>query len=177
MLKHNPVGCPTVMFRQDVFNEVGPFDEKIKHCADIAMWIKICMFHDVAYIAEPLIKIRRHEGQDSTRFLTGYRNAEQIYTATVTPLNDYANQLPKLREMRKEFHRNYLQAAVQEVAELSRSGNLKTVAGILCFVTSKNPALLLTPTAIGAFLRSIARSISNRAKSRPTGPSQDLNRP
>jgi hypothetical protein len=162
ILKRNPVACPSVMFRKAVFDEVGQFYAKIRHCADIAMWIQIALFHDAAYIEEPLIKIREHEGQDSRRFLTGYRNAEQIYTAAVTPLDAAADRVPTASEMREQFRRDYLDDAIREVVELSRAGNLKTVVGILGFAVTKYPGLLVNPKAVGALLRSAVGTIGKR---------------
>jgi glycosyltransferase involved in cell wall biosynthesis len=55
---HN-VCCSSVMARRSLFHDAGPFDSRFL-CADFLMWIKFALRADVAYIADPLLRMRVH---------------------------------------------------------------------------------------------------------------------
>jgi glycosyltransferase involved in cell wall biosynthesis len=55
---HN-VCCSSVMARRSLFRDAGPFDSRFL-CADFLMWIKFALRADVAYIADPLVRMRVH---------------------------------------------------------------------------------------------------------------------
>ena len=60
----NPIIDPSVMFRKDVFNEIGGYslDESIYTVPDFELWLnamsKSCLFHN---LQEALVKYRVHE--------------------------------------------------------------------------------------------------------------------
>ncbi len=172
MLRHNPVGCPTVMLSRAALEDVGYFNEKVRHSADIYMWIKMSLFYDVGYIADPLIELREHPGQDSWRFLKGYRSIEQSYTATVTALADCEARLPELGERRRQFERKFIDRVAADAAQLSQSGNLRTVGGSLAFLAAKKPRTLCRPGIMKTALMSLVHTIPKLFSS-PTSPSQD----
>ena len=44
------------------YERLGVFDESIQYAADWEMWLRICLYYDVAYIAEPLAHYRMYYG-------------------------------------------------------------------------------------------------------------------
>ena len=58
-----------VMIRQDLFQDVGPFDTELPACEDYDLWLRICAREPVLYIDQPLItKYGGHPDQLSRRF-------------------------------------------------------------------------------------------------------------
>jgi len=51
----------TVMARKACYDAVGPFDPKYSFNSDVEMWMRLAIRYDVAYVAEPLIRITPRE--------------------------------------------------------------------------------------------------------------------
>ena len=57
------------MFRRDVFDDLGGFDETLPACEDYDLWLRWTARHSVHFVAEELvIKHGGHEDQLSRRF-------------------------------------------------------------------------------------------------------------
>lgn len=52
----------TVVARRSCYRTVGSFDESVTDAADIDMWFRLALPHNLAYVAEPLALIRVHSG-------------------------------------------------------------------------------------------------------------------
>jgi len=46
----------TAMVRKSVYDDLMPFRERFRNWADVDMWMRISLNHDVAYVDQPLIK-------------------------------------------------------------------------------------------------------------------------
>ena len=63
------VSPSSALIHRSVFEDVGYFDECLPACEDYDLWLRICAFYQVLYLAEPLItKYGGHEDQLSKRF-------------------------------------------------------------------------------------------------------------
>jgi glycosyltransferase involved in cell wall biosynthesis len=51
----------TVMARKACYDAVGPFDPAYSFNSDVEMWMRLALRYDVAYVAEPLIRITPRE--------------------------------------------------------------------------------------------------------------------
>jgi glycosyltransferase involved in cell wall biosynthesis len=60
ILHHSGVSTPTVMVRKSVLDEVGGFEESLRHAEDDNLWIRITAQYPVALIDEPLVGVRDH---------------------------------------------------------------------------------------------------------------------
>jgi len=161
-LEFNPVGCPTVMAPKAALEQVGCFDVEVAVAADLPLWLKLSLFFDVGYIAEPLLNIRLHSGQDSTVYMHGYREAEQLYSTRMRVLREFEKQFDWLSTAQQRFQRNYFCELLKKTDELSSSGNARTVIGRLAFIVSRRPWLVLHPFAIRAFACSIEKSLGRQ---------------
>src|SRR5581483_5911167 len=67
LLLHGNVvgGGSTVLCERELFSEAGDFDTELSQCADWDMWVRIAALTDFAYLDEPLVDYRRHEGSMS----------------------------------------------------------------------------------------------------------------
>ena len=56
------IPCPTPVFKRDIFENVGFFEEDIslQSVADWDMWLRIAAKYPVGFIDKPLVKYRRH---------------------------------------------------------------------------------------------------------------------
>ena len=87
------VCCPAVMMRRHAVLRHGGFDAHLPFTAGLEMWMRLCLFHDVAYLAEPLVSFRRHAAAETGRF-QGARGLEQSFMAKHRLLHEYAAHLP-----------------------------------------------------------------------------------
>jgi glycosyltransferase involved in cell wall biosynthesis len=65
LIINNKILCPTVTVRRTCYERLGVFDESILLGADWEMWLRICLYYDVVYIAEPLAYYRMRYGSIS----------------------------------------------------------------------------------------------------------------
>ena len=62
----NVIGTPSsVVAKKSIFEEIGGFDPELSQCADWDMWIKLALKTDFAFVDEPLIIYRQHDGNMS----------------------------------------------------------------------------------------------------------------
>jgi len=59
------VYCPSVMARASLYRTVGGFDPR-HNSGDFHMWLRMALHADVAYLAQPLVAVRVHEGRWSS---------------------------------------------------------------------------------------------------------------
>jgi glycosyltransferase involved in cell wall biosynthesis len=64
------VYCPAVVVRRATYEAVGVFDPLLRYIIDWEMWIRIAAAGPVAYLPEPLVSYRVHEGSESGRLLS-----------------------------------------------------------------------------------------------------------
>jgi glycosyltransferase involved in cell wall biosynthesis len=69
MINLNIISCPSVMARRECFEKIGGFDARLPFSVDMEMWMRIALFFDVAYLAEPLIWYRFHENNLTHQYL------------------------------------------------------------------------------------------------------------
>jgi GT2 family glycosyltransferase len=77
----NLVPCSSVMMRASLLRQWGFFDARLRYTPDLEMWLRLSLHHDVAYLAEPLVSLRRHSGQESTRFIGTTCEIEEVWKA------------------------------------------------------------------------------------------------
>jgi len=69
MLYTNPIGHPTVIFRNHLLKKFGlQYDPKFYYCEDYAFWPLCARKFPISNIPEVLLKYRRHNKQISTEF-------------------------------------------------------------------------------------------------------------
>ena len=54
---------PTVMFKKEIINEVGLFDEKLEQILDYVFYYRILKQYPIAIINKPLVRFRIHKAQ------------------------------------------------------------------------------------------------------------------
>src|SRR5262249_54848121 len=118
----NLVCCPSVMARRECFDTLGGFDGRLPFTADWEMWMRIAAFHDVAYLVKPLVRYRRHRGNETWRFL-GARELEQSYRAKMLVLEKCGDRIPDASGLKRAVARACWDEAVERALASHREGN------------------------------------------------------
>ncbi|OIO39233.1 MAG: hypothetical protein AUJ71_01160 [Candidatus Omnitrophica bacterium CG1_02_49_16] len=90
--------CPSVLARRECYERLGGFDLRLLFPADLEMWLRISRHYDVAFLAEPLIKYRWHEGNETKRYANQIEGLKQIHLAKMIAVKRVEN-----RRERKAF--------------------------------------------------------------------------
>lgn len=77
LLMRNCIMVISVMIRQDIFNELGLFDEN-SAIEDWDMWLRITDKYEMGFVPEPLVYYRRHSNNMSNYFDKGYDSMKYI---------------------------------------------------------------------------------------------------
>ena len=102
----NFICAPSVMVRKECFEKVGRFDDRLCFTTDWEMWMRISLFYDIAYLAEPLIKYRRHSGSATSHYVNTPYWVKAFYEARRIVITKYPDFVPNLGEA-KTFIRKY----------------------------------------------------------------------
>jgi len=84
-----------VMCRRELWTSAGPFEHRLM-CADWLMWLNIALRADIAYLAEPLVDMRRHDSS-----MTSTMDPQRWYDEFVE-VTELA--IDRSRELRLELH-------------------------------------------------------------------------
>jgi GT2 family glycosyltransferase len=77
----NLVPCSTVTMRGSCLRDWGYFNARLRYTPDLEMWLRLSLHGDVAYLAEPLVSLRRHISQESTHFMGQPEEIEEVWRA------------------------------------------------------------------------------------------------
>jgi len=96
LMNANEISAPSVMVRRSVFERVGGFDDRLPDTADWEMWMRIALFHDAGYLAAPLIRSRRRDGQEYDARSSPAQKLEQAYLAKMLAMGKHPDRVPDL---------------------------------------------------------------------------------
>src|SRR5215813_7822888 len=79
LLHGNLICAPAVVARRQKLLDLGGFDEELGFACDYEMWMKLCVMGRVAFLNQPLVRYRWHEGNASHayRFESGIEEIEK----------------------------------------------------------------------------------------------------
>ena len=75
LLKYNIINLPTVVFRRECYERLGPFTNRLVMCFEWEYWMRIAACYDVGFLAKPLVKWRFHPDSITGRELLDEGNA------------------------------------------------------------------------------------------------------
>lgn len=78
--------CSSVIFRKSYIEKVGLFDESLKTCEDLDMWLRITRECDAIFIDNPLVQYRSHSANIT-------KNMQQMYADKYYVLNKIFSNL------------------------------------------------------------------------------------
>ncbi|MEW6246148.1 MAG: glycosyltransferase [Nitrospirota bacterium] len=100
----NPV---TAVFRRACFERLGGFDESFRHTDDYEYWMRLAVYYDVGYVAEPLAMWRVHSQTHTSKYMAGGKtgsSAESLrdqLRAKHKILNTYKRDIVDAEELRR----------------------------------------------------------------------------
>jgi glycosyltransferase involved in cell wall biosynthesis len=117
----NPVCAPSVVMRREAFERLGGFDPRLAFTADWEMWMRIALFHDVGYLARPLLRYRRHGAMETEAFPTS-RQLEQGYLAKMLVLDKHPDRVPDVDARRSRIACEYRDRALGRMRHALETG-------------------------------------------------------
>jgi glycosyltransferase involved in cell wall biosynthesis len=133
----NVVCAPSVVMRRAAVERVGGFDPRLPFTADWEMWLRLALFHDVGYVARPLVRYRRHHAME-TEQSPWSRHLEQGYLAKVLALDKHGDRVPDAEAVRRRVVRDYRERALDRMrqalaaSDLATAGEYLAVAARVC---------------------------------------------
>lgn len=139
------VSPPTVVMRRSCFEDAGRFDETFNFSIDWAMWLRLALSHDVAYIAEPLARNRyQHPGSLTAQKVL--RRPRLVTSEEIRLLEDTFARLPKTIEWRKirdQAYRRLMGRHLDKTLRLLRQGETELFRSELAYASRLHPAFPL----------------------------------
>lgn len=103
----NTINIPTVLFRRGCYERLGGFSDRVRLAFDWEYWMRIAVFYEIGFLAEPLVKWRIHP-QSITK--TSVRNPvmqlKEDLAAKETVFKTYAHSLPGWRGLKRQMWQN-----------------------------------------------------------------------
>jgi hypothetical protein len=90
------------LVRRTSIQRAGPFDERLPHRADWDMWLRIAVKDDAAYLAEPLVALRRHERSASVNLQYSGESERDLVRLAAKLLTEYPTDY-QMRTKRRPF--------------------------------------------------------------------------
>lgn len=99
-LQHgNLVSCPTVMARRKLLLQLGGFNPQLRFTPDLHIWLRLSLYADVGYLADPLVNVRRHDNQESNHFLGSVSEIKEVWRAIDLVFTEHEAQLPNIANL------------------------------------------------------------------------------
>ncbi len=95
----NLVTCSSVLARAQCYARCGHFNSLLRYTPDLEMWLRLALHYDVAYIAEPLIHLRRHARQESTEFMGTTLEVYEVWRAVEIIFREQRTAIPDSRTL------------------------------------------------------------------------------
>lgn len=131
----NEVCCPSVLWRRAWYARLGGFDERLPFTADWEMWMRLALAADVGYLATALVDYRRHDGNETEKFL-GVRELEHGLLAKRLVLEKCADRIDDVAALRAEVVGRHRERALAEAARRYRGGDVAGARPFLVFAAS-----------------------------------------
>jgi glycosyltransferase involved in cell wall biosynthesis len=120
-----PAGSSNVMLRAGLFREVGGFDVQLRHLADWDLWLRLARSGPPAYVSDPLVAYRIHDGQatlDPDGMIAEGRVLKARYGADLNSIRRWLAWSHLRRGERRLAARAYAEAAVAgNISSLGRA--------------------------------------------------------
>ena len=78
LMTANIINLPTVMIRKECYEHLRGFGSSLAYTFDYEYWMRIALYYDIAYIADPLIKWRIHSETLTNREILDSNRAPTI---------------------------------------------------------------------------------------------------
>lgn len=130
----NFIPCQTVVVRAAAYSQAGWFDPRLGYTPDLDMWLRLASRWGAAYLADQLVEIRRHHGQESHRYMGTTREIDEVRRAFQSILmrlaaHDYTTEPPLPVESRRLARKHLQTAAMMGMKQSLRNHCWKQALG------------------------------------------------
>ena len=101
-----------VLARRACYEQLGGFRLDLPHTSDNEMWMRMSLFYDVACVGKPLVKWRQHTASASSAWGVDIAWLEEHFLATRIIFQEYQNQIPDLKRLKKEVDERFVKQAL-----------------------------------------------------------------
>ncbi|RME74735.1 MAG: glycosyltransferase [Chloroflexi bacterium] len=149
---NNFIPCSSVVAWRECFFRSGRFDARFPFTADLAMWLHIALFYDVAYVDKPLIKYRWHSSNE-TRNFSDIDQWRQIYLARQTVLTEHPDKIPNAAPLLSQLNQQYQTDSIIRALYHLRHRHYEASQAYLNFAGEINTSGFLLLKATGQALK------------------------
>ena len=136
IFKNTIPNASAVLFRRRVFEAVGGAEEGLSLSGDWLTWVKLCLASDLAFVAEPLNRFRRHDRSVRQRSEPGLQTLEAY------AIQSYIRSHLELTEAESETAFDYLARRwVKRALRVRRRIPLRTSARIYAVARELDPRI------------------------------------
>lgn len=132
-LEPNVICCPSVMVRTVCYENVGRFDKRLSFACDCEMWMRSCLFYDLAYIDEPLLKYREHDANESRKFYDHLPLLKEKLLFRTILIDKFPERVPQARALRRKIERDYSEQALDLANHHYSNRRYETAKALLKF--------------------------------------------
>lgn len=148
IMGNNPICCPSVLVRKRCYESLGAFDERLRLTCDWEMWMRIALFHDISYLAEPLIMYREHESNESHKYKGNIRGLREAYLAKKIVLERFADRIPNAKSLKTATSSIYAEMARDSAYGCYYRKRYSEAKDYMAFALKLHPALMKDGRAI-----------------------------
>ena len=102
----NTINLPTVLFRRACYEKLGGFSDRIKFAYDWEYWMRIAIYYDVAFLAQPLVRWRIHSGSITKTYVRNPLVLREDLAAKREVFKHHVHAIPRGRQLKREMWRN-----------------------------------------------------------------------
>ncbi len=119
----NTINLPTVLFRRACYERLGGFSDQIQFAYDWEYWMRIAIYYDVAFLAQPLVKWRIHSGSVTKTCVRdpGVQLREDL-AAKREVFRCHAHAIPGRRQLNKQMWRNMAERIFRDLPVMLDNG-------------------------------------------------------
>lgn len=158
----NTICCPSVMVRKECYEKLGVYDITLLCTGDYEMWMRISLYYDIAYLAEPLIKRRYHESSDSQRYFNtklyssnNINGIREEYDAKINVYKNNVRKFPELKKLKNKAIYSHAILSLEEANEIYKNGKLKLSREYLKFALRLNIFVVKEKLFLKALIRNL----------------------
>jgi glycosyltransferase involved in cell wall biosynthesis len=153
--KGNPVVCPSVIIKREVYELVGNYSNEYPYSADFYQWLKISRYFDIAYISNTTLyyRIGKHSESFKLLFVTpsGYLDDIKIFTRIIEELAGDGNLYRRELNIALRQHLSwYLYAGI------TRASSIKFFSPVIFVGFAFNMLTLIQPESFGERIKKSA---------------------
>jgi glycosyltransferase involved in cell wall biosynthesis len=106
----NTINLPTVVFTRACYERVGEFSDRIPFAYDWEYWMRIAVYYDIAFLAEPLVKWRIHSSSlTQTEVRDPLVQLREDLTAKKELFMCHGHAITGCRQLKRQMWRNMAQ--------------------------------------------------------------------